>query len=172
MPDGLGYRSLGYKYRNLSNINTMTLDSKSGLGANPVQFKTGFVANRFDRNRFLFKPVLCKTGLVTIPNRFSNCICWPGLPLAGGLRPPDPPPGGLRPPGPPEVWPSYAPGWPSYAPPWGITCGPLEKTTQICQKSQKSHQNTVLGGSRTGWPSYAPGWPSSPPRMRIMCRPL
>ena len=52
----------------------MTLDSKSGLGANPVQFKTGFVANRFDRNRFLFKPVLCKTGLVTIPNRFSNCV--------------------------------------------------------------------------------------------------
>ena len=36
---------------------------------------------------------------------------WPSLTLAGGLRPPDPPPGGLRPPGPPEVWPSYAPVW-------------------------------------------------------------
>ena len=60
------------------------------------------------------------------------CSSWI---LAGGLRPPDPPPGGLRPPGPPEVWLSYATawgwrtGWPSYAPGWP---------------------------SYVGWPSYAP----------------
>ena len=36
------------------------------------------------------------------------CSSWI---LAGGLRPPDPPPGGLRPRGPPEVWLSYATVW-------------------------------------------------------------
>ena len=43
--------------------------------------------------------------------------CSPWI-LAGGLRPPDPPPGELRTPGPPEVRLSYAPHM-------GVTCQPL-----------------------------------------------
>ena len=75
----------------------------------------------------------------------------PGLPLAGGLRPTDPPPGRLRRSGPPEVWLSYstvwglrtgwlsyAPGWPSYAPLWGL-CGDLFKKRPKYSKKISFH---------------------------------